>query len=559
MRAKIWGMICVAALMASPAWSASKSTAKSPAAARAPAAMPHANYKVDVVVKPSAMHGLHGMAFGPDGGLYVASIMGYSIYRVDVKTGAVTTHLGPPRATSDDLAFGPDGTLAWTGAGQAAIFVRGKDGKIRTVAENVPGVNAINFTKSGRLFFTRIFGGDGLYEADPSGEKPVRTVVEKIGGLNAFQIADDNTLYGPLFFRGKIVKMNIETGELSDVATGFATPAAVKIEADGHLVALDFNKGDVIRVDPKTGDKTTLATVPGPADNLAIAKDGAIYVSSTAYNGITAIDPKTGATRRIVWGGLSAPGLMTMVPDGESERLMVADFFAPRTVDTNTGDVTLMKRGPGVQGSMGIASVRDTYVLSTTLSVGGVVQVLNKSDGAVLANLTNFGAPYDIKALPDGFVVADYAVGRLTKVADDQARTRTTFAWNLDGPVGLADAGGGIFYVSEYNGGKISRVDTRNNNDRSVVIDGLERPEGIALAPDGRLIVAEVGEKRIIAVDPVTGRGEILADKLAIGLEVGPQVAAPFLPTGVAVDRTGAIYISSDIDNALYRLTPPAK
>ena len=42
---------------------------------------------------------------------------------------------------------------------------------------------------------------------------------------------------------------------------------------------------------------------------------------------------------------------------------------------------------------------------------------LDKKDGAVIANLTNFGAPYDIKALPDGFVVADYAVGRLTKVA----------------------------------------------------------------------------------------------------------------------------------------------
>ena len=555
MRAKVLGVICLAVLSAPLAWAAAKSSAKPPAA---PAAMPYANYKVDVIVKPSAMHGLHGMAFGPDGGLYVASIMGYSIYRVDVKTGAVTTHLGPPRATADDLAFGPNGILAWTGAGQAAILVRGKDGKIRTVADNVPGVNAINFTKNGRLFFTRIFGGDGLYEADPNGEKPVRAVVEKIGGLNAFQIADDNTLYGPLFFRGKIVKINIETGEMSDVTTGLATPSAVKIEADGHLLVLDFNKGDVIRVDPKTGDKTTLANVPGPADNLAIAKDGTIYVSSTAFNGITAIDPKTGATRRLVWGGLSAPGLMTMVPDGDGERLMVADYFAPRTVDTNTGDVTLMKRGPGVQGAMGIASVRDTYVLSTTLSAGGVVQVLDKKDGAVLANLTNFGAPYDIKALPDGFVVADYAVGRLTKVADDQARTRTTFAYNFDGPVGLADAGNGIFYVSEYNGGKISRVDS-HNNDRSVLIDGLDRPEGIALAPDGRLIVAEVGEKRIIAVDTSTGRGEILADKLAIGLDVGPQVAAPFLPTGVAIDRTGAIYVSGDIDNALYRLTPPAK
>ena len=67
-----------------------------------------------------------------------------------------------------------------------------------------------------------------------------------------------------------------------------------------------------------------------------------------------------------------------------------------------------------------------------------------------------------------------------------------------------------------------------------------------------------MGEKRILAVDPATGRAEILADKLAIGLDVGPQVPAPFLPTGVAVDKSGAIFVSGDVENTLYRLTPPS-
>jgi sugar lactone lactonase YvrE len=522
----------------------------------APAAMPHAHYKVEQVVKPSPMHGIHGLAFGPDGALYAASITGHSIYRIDVRTGAVSTFLGPPRATADDLAFAPDGSIAWTGASQAAVLMRGRDGKIRTVAQDMPGVNAINFTRNGRLFFTRIFGGDGLYEADPDGTKPVRVVAEKIGGLNAFQIAADDALYGPLFFRGKIVKVDIETGAMTDVAAGFQTPSAVKIEADGHLVALDYNKGDVVRVDPKTGEKTVLATLPPPVDNLAIAKDGTIYVSSTAYNGITAIDPKTLATRRITWGDISAPGLLATIEQDGHEQILLADAWGPRVYDPATGAVTPIKRGPGAFGAMGIGATRDSFILSNSGANGGTVQVLDRMSGQVLANLTNFGVPYDVKPLGDGFVVADYAVGRLTKVANDQARTRTTFAWNFDGPVGLADGGNGIFYVAEY-GGRISRVDSRSN-EHSTVIEGLDAPEGIALAPDGRLIVAEVGERRVLAVDIATGRARILADKLPIGLDVGPQVPAPFLPTGVAVTRDGAIYVAGDIDNSLLRLTPPS-
>src|SRR5262249_15378113 len=163
------------------------------------------------------------------------------------------------------------------------------------------------------------------------------------------------------------------------------------------------------------------------------------------------------------------------------------------------------------------------YVLGIAGASGtGSVQVVERATGRLLANFSNFGTPYDVKPIADGIVVADYAVGRLTKVGNDPAHTRTTFAWNFDGPVGLADAGDGRFYVSEYRAGRISRVDAKTN-DQVVVIDGLDAPEGIALAPDGRLIVAEVGERRILAVDVASGRAQVLADHLALGLEIGPQ------------------------------------
>ncbi len=533
-----------------------RNVAKPPPEAESPGAFFHLHYTVDRIVAVSQMHGLQGLAFGPDDALYAASLIGHSIYRINVGTGDIATFLGPPRGAAGDLAFAPDGAVAWTNLEQHAVLARGKDGKIRTLAQNVPDLNAIGFARDGRLFVSRRSGG--LYELDPSGAAPMRVVVDDIVGLNAFEFASDGALYGPLVSGGKIVKVNIASGAITDIADGFDMPSALRIEADGHLVVTDLRKGDVVRIDPKTGEKTVLATFPAPIDNLAIAKDGTIYVLSAAFSGITAIDPKSRATRRVTWSALAAPGFLTLIDSGETQRLLIADGVGPRFVDLQSGEVTLIKHEHDVSGAASIAINGGTYILSeNSVSNGASVQVLERDTGRLLANFTNFGAPYDVKPIADGFIVADYAVGRLTKVGNDPAHTRTIYAWNFDGPVGLADAGDGTFYVSEYSGGRISRVDAKTKA-QSVLIDGLDAPEGITLAPDGRLIVAEVGEKRVLSVDTGTGRAQILADHLNIGLSVGPQVPAPFLPTGVAAAKDGTIYVSGDIENTIYRLSPPA-
>jgi DNA-binding beta-propeller fold protein YncE len=88
-----------------------------------------------------------------------------------------------------------------------------------------------------------------------------------------------------------------------------------------------------------------------------------------------------------------------------------------------------------------------------------------------------------------------------------------------------------------------------------VVAKELKAPEGIALAPDGRLIVAEVGARRVVAIDPQTGTVTELAGNLPIGLAATPGGLPTNIPTGVGVGASGAIYVSSDVENAIYKLT----
>jgi len=68
------------------------------------------------------------------------------------------------------------------------------------------------------------------------------------------------------------------------------------------------------------------------------------------------------------------------------------------------------------------------------------------------------------------------------------------------------------------------------------------------------LIVAEVGAKRIVEIDPQTGKLAAIAGNLPIGLPASPGGLPSNIPTGVGVGASGVIYFSSDVENAIYKL-----
>ncbi|MDP1750321.1 MAG: hypothetical protein Q8L22_12755, partial [Reyranella sp.] len=129
-------------------------------------------------------------------------------------------------------------------------------------------------------------------------------------------------------------------------------------------------------------------------------------------------------------------------------------------------------------------------------------------------------------------------------------------AKELRGPVAMAQGPGNLVYITEIAGGAVLQIDVATGG-RKVVADGLAGPEGIDVGPDGRLFVAEVGQKRVVAIDPASGARTVIASNLDIGLAPFPGGPPALVPTGVAVAKSGTVYVSSDIRNALYKLTPP--
>lgn len=513
-------------------------------------------YEVTKLVPGSAFHGVHGLGIDASGRLFAGSVAGAALYEVDRTAGTAKVVVPIPQGMADDIAFAPDGTMAWTAFLTGDIYARKGDGPIKKLASGLPGINSLAYRKDGRLYATQVFLGDALYEIDAAGEKPPRKIMEKMGGLNGFEFGADDHLYGPLWFKGQVVKVDVDKAELITVADGFKVPAAVNFDSKGNLWVVDTATGDLVRIDPKSGAKTTVATLKPSLDNLAIDKDDHIFVSNMADNGIQEVDPATGTVKQVIIGKLADPGGLAVISEGGKDTLHIADVFAYRSVDGASGEVTEHARmhaaGTTLEYPMSATAKGDHVVLSSWFT--GTVQVIDRKSGKTMEMIHGLKAPYDAVRLDDGsLLVNELGTGSLVRLSGEHGKDRKVIAADLKGPVGLVVTDTDTAYLTEAFAGQVLRVKL-SNGEKTVVAKDLKMPEGLAVAADNTLIVAEVGAKRIVAIDPKDGKMTAIASDLPIGLEAAPGLPPTNLPTGIAVGANGTIYMTSDIENAIYNI-----
>src|SRR5882757_7447916 len=513
-------------------------------------------YEVTKLVPGSAFHGVHGLGFDKSGRLFAGSVAGAALYEVDIAGGTAKIAIPTPEGMADDIAFAPDGTMAWTGFLTGDLYSRKGDGPIKKLASGLPGINSLAYRKDGRLYATQVFLGDALYEIDVEGIKPPRTILEKMGGLNGFEFGPDDLLYGPLWFKGQVAKVDVDKAELTVVADGFKIPGAVNFDSKGNLWVVDTALGQLVRVDPKTGAKKMVAQLKPSLDNLAIDDKDRIFVSNMADNGIQEVDPETGAAKQVISGKLALPGGIGVVTDGDKDTIYVADVFAYRIVDGATGEVSEPARmhadGVTLEYPMSATAKGDDVILSSWFT--GTVQVIDRKTGKTTEMLHGFKAPHDAVRLSDGSIlVAELGSKSLLRVSGEHGKDRNVVIGGLEGPVGMAAGPGDTVYVTEAFSGQVSKIES--NGEKSVVAKDLKMPEGIALSPDGMLVVAEVGAKRIVQIDPAKGTVTEIAANLPIGLAGAPGGLPTNIPTGVGVGASGTVYFSSDIENAIYKIT----
>jgi len=504
----------------------------------------------EAVVGPLPFLGVHGLAVSPEGQLLAGSVVGQSISAVDRDSGEVETVIPPPEGMADDLVFGPDGRLTWTSYLAGRIRIRGEEGEVRTLAEGLPGINSLDYTADGRLFATRVFLGDALYEVDPRGESGARRVMQGMGGLNGFEFGPDGWLYGPLWFEGRVVRIDVSSRRVETVAKGFGTPAAVNFGAEGDLYVVDAQRGELVRVEVDGGDKETVAELKPSLDNLAVDGEGRVYVSNMADGAIREVQPDSGAVREVVSQELAAPSGLALA-GGE---LYVADVFAFRTVSPGSGEIDEIARmfADELHYPTNVRTGHGRVVLSSLTT--GVVQVYDRDGGELLRTLKDLDAPHDALPLGDGGVlVAEHGSGSLVRIPGEEGGERRAVLGDLDGPVGLARSEDGETFYVTTSGGRVLSVARGEWTERSLA-RGLARPEGIDVAPDGRLMVVESGAGRILAIEPGDHQPRVIAEGLPTGLPALPGATPTGVFSGIAVTAEGDIYYTADVEGGLYRL-----
>lgn len=512
----------------------------------------------EALVPPSSFSGVHGLAIDQKGRLLAGSVLGNTLWEVDRTTGAAKVLIDAPEGQADDIAVGPKGELAWTNYLMGMLRYRESDGApMRVLAKDLPGLNSLDFDRrNNKLYASQVFLGDALWEIDREGQKPPRLIKKDMGGFNGFEVGPDGMLYGPLWFKGQVVKIDPANGQMTVIADGFKIPAAANLDGKGNLWVVDARSGELVRVELATGRKTVAKQLRPSLDNLAIARDtpdGTIYISNMANNEVQAFNPATGALRTLTSGKLAAPAGLKI----EGHTLWVADVFGFRQVDVRTGevrDVFRMQRDPELDYPFAIGLSGKLFALTSWFT--GTVQLVDRQTLRTVETIHGLKAPFDALPMADGSVIyAEIATGSITRARGAKFADKQVLASGLSGPVQMIIGQDGALYVTEA-AGKLTRIPLDASAPLRAIAEGLALPEGLAQTPWGSFIVAESAARRLVEIDPANGSRRIVAENLPIGLAAGPGLPPPYVVTGVAVGGDGSIYVAADRNNAIYRIRP---
>lgn len=428
---------------------------------------------------------------------------------MDPETGKIINRLGPDKGVEspDDLTFGPDGSLYWTST------ITGEVGRLTPQGANTSqlvafGVNPITFSDDGHLFVALdFFTGDALYELDSNLTKPPRIITQNLGWLNGMDWGPDGFLYGPIWTKGKVIRIDVKNGKNTTVAEGMGIPSAVKFDSKGYLYVTDFVRGEVLRVDVKTGNKEVISTGLPRLDNLAFDSKGRLFVSKEDDGSI--IEILSNDTKRIVSpGGMISPGGVTVSSDGES--VFIADLFALREFDMTGKEISversLMGIPEGIIHPNTVSPYGDKLVLSSWIS--NAVQIWDPKAHQVIKTIMY---PPDFSVMPlnaiqfQGDLVisevkSDGTGGSVARMNADNPSNKSILADGLM-PVGLAAVDNNL-YVSDWITGKILQIIKDGKQITPIQIaKNLSFPEGLAVDKKGDLLVVETGARRLSRVD----------------------------------------------------------
>ena len=508
-------------------------------------------------IKGAVFEGANGVYFDKEDRLHIASVTGRNIGVVNTETGAIIDSYGPEQGIEgpDDLVIAEDGTIYFTSILTGEVGRRTPSGEV-TKQMVAPGINPITLSEDGRLFAALDFSGDGLYELDPELKNPPKLIIKELGWLNGFDFGPDGKLYGPIWSKGHIVKIDVDKAKLDVIVDDLATPAAVKFNSKGELFTIDHFTGSVWKIDPTSGDKTEVAKIFGGADNLAFNSKDELFISSAQDGGVIQVN-MDGTTRTVIENSFGNAGDIAIIDN----QLWVPDILSLKSYDKNTGKAgDVMRHMIGRPGIMGPFTIdHEAGKIAMTSWFGNEVQVWDLQANKAIADYHDFPVPINAILTDGALIVAELGLApgkaKISRQIGEKREVLMDATKGLIVPAGLAATNGNL-YASDFYTGTIFQI-TENNellDAPKVIAQGLKQPEGLTIGPKGNLLVAETGMNQVVSINSSNGEKTVLADNIPMGVPAVENMPPTWKMTEVTYDSEGNLFVPSDVENTIYKL-----
>ncbi len=531
-----------------------------------------------------------GVATDASGNVYVADTSNHTIRKI-TPAGLVTTLAGTGRVSGSINGTGgaaarSDGSVDGTGA--AARF-NAPLGVATDVNGNVYVADTSNhtirkITPAGVV--TTLAGTAGTSgSADGTGAAASfyspRSVATDTSG-NVYVADSRNHTIRKITPAGVVTTLAGSAGSWGSAdgtgaAARFAVPVAVATDVSGNVYSADSDRGTIRKITP-AGVVTTLAGTPGiygSADGtgaaarffglsgLATDASGNVYVADYLNNTIRKITPTGVVTTLAGTAGTSGSA------DGTGS---AARFDNPRGVATDA------------DGNVYVADNYNETIRKIT-PAGVVTTLAGKRIGADGTGAeASFDAPRGVATDASGNVyVADWYNHTIRKITKDGVVTTLAGTAGVSGsadgtgsearfflPYGVATDASGNVYVGDYSNNTIRKITpsgvvttlagtagTSGSADGTGAAARFNLPTGVATDADGNVYVVDRSNHTIRKITPAGVVTTLAGTAGTRGSADGTGAAARFnASNGVATDVNGNVYVADQDNSTIRKITP---
>lgn len=376
-------------------------------------------------------------------------------------------------------------------------------------------------------------------------------------------------------------------GPNSNVALNadLAQPGSVAVDSIGNIIVAANFMNQVFKVDT-SGNFSVLAGTGfagfagdnGPANaarlaspwGVAVDRSGNVFITDTGNQRIRRVDAVSGIITTVAGNGIYAfsgdggPATSASLwdPQGvgldKAGNLFIADYGNNRIrrVDASTGVITTVA-GNGVHGFGGDGGPATSAALNSPWSA-----TFDASGNLFIADIGN----YRIRRVDAARAVITTVAGGGTGQLGDGGPATQAF---LNTPFGIAVDGFGNLIITDTGDERIRRVDHATGIITTIVGNGnagfngdggpagsasLNFPMSVALDGSGNFFLADTFNNRLRRVDIGTGKIATLAGG-GTGGDGSAAISATLVqPYGIALDKTGNIFIADTVNQRIRRV-----